>query len=110
MGENQQQQKKGQTAGHKDWGMELRRVSGGHECGDNALNGTLIKSNKIIKLESIECCLNEGSIAGSSMTTATLIKEKHLIGVASIFTRLVHYHHGVTWWHASRHGAGEVTK
>ena len=33
------------------------------------------------------------------MTMATLIKEKHLIGVACIFKGLVSYH-GTRWWHA----------
>ena len=35
-------------------------------------------------------------------------KEKHLIGEAYIFRGSVHYYHGATWWHAGRHGAGEV--
>ena len=43
--------------------MELRRASGGRECDENALNGTLKKTRKIVKLESIECCLSEGSTA-----------------------------------------------
>ena len=37
-------------------------------------------------------------------------KGKHLIGVAHIFRGLIHYHHGETWWHAGRHGAGEGTE
>ena len=37
-------------------------------------------------------------------------KGKALTGMAYIFKCLVHYHHGVTWWHAGRHGAGEVAK
>ena len=43
------------------------------------------------------------------MTTATFIKEKHLIGVTYIFRGLVHCHRGTTWWRAGRHGAEEVT-
>ena len=39
------------------------------------------------------------------MTTVTLIKEKHLIGVAYIFRGLVYCHLGVNWWRAVRHGA-----
>ena len=35
------------------------------------------------------------------MTSATLTKEKHLIGVAYIFRGLVHYHHGVTRWQSA---------
>ena len=42
------------------------------------------------------------------MTKATLIKEKHLIGVTYIWRGLVHYHHGAAWWHAGRHGAREA--
>ena len=41
------------------------------------------------------------------MTIAVLINETHLIGMAHIFKGLVHNHHGVTWWHAGRHGAGK---
>ena len=36
-------------------------------------------------------------------------KGKYLIGVTYIFGGLVHCHHGVTWWRAGRHGAGEVS-
>ena len=41
------------------------------------------------------------------MTNTILKKEKHLFGVAYIFKDLAHYHHGATWGHAGRHGAGE---
>ena len=44
------------------------------------------------------------------MTATILMKEKHLIGVAYVFRGLVHYYHGVTWWRADRHGAGEVSE
>ena len=44
------------------------------------------------------------------MTKATLIKEKHLIGVVYSFRGLVHYHHGEARWLAGRHGAGEGVK
>ena len=41
------------------------------------------------------------------MTIATHLKEEHLIGVTYMFTGLVFYHRGVTWWHAGTQGAGE---
>ena len=44
------------------------------------------------------------------MTTATVIKEKHLTGEAYIFRGLVHYHRGAIWWYVGRRGAGEVAK
>ena len=44
------------------------------------------------------------------LLSATLIKEKHLIGFGCIFKGLVHYHHGETWWHRGRHGSGEAAE
>ena len=40
----------------------------------------------------------------------TLIKEKHLVGMADIFRSLVHYHHSAICWHTGKHDAGEVAK
>ena len=38
-------------------------------------------------------------------------KGNYLVGVAYLkFRGLVHYHHGGTWWHAGRHGAGDVAE
>ena len=45
------------------------------------------------------------------MTMATLIKEKHLIGVANIYIRdLEQSHLDGTWWLADRHDAGAVVE
>ena len=44
------------------------------------------------------------------MTMATLIKEKHLVGVAYIFRDLVQSHLGGTWWLAGRQDAGEAAE
>lgn len=45
-----------------------------------------------------------------TMVTATLIKETILWGLAYSFRGSIHYHHGGTWWHAGRHGAGELER
>lgn len=44
------------------------------------------------------------------MTISTLIKQKHLIGVAYISRGLALYHHGMTWLSAGTHDGGEVTE
>lgn len=46
-------------------------------------------------------------VSRDTMTTETLIKEKHLIRVAYTSIDLVHYHQGVTWWYTGGHSAGE---
>ena len=45
-----------------------------------------------------------------TMTMATLIREDIELGLAWSFRGSVHYHHGGTWWHAGRRGAGEVAE
>lgn len=42
-----------------------------------------------------------------TLTMAIFIKKERLIWVAYIIENLVYHHHGGTWSHVDRHGAGE---
>ena len=58
----------------------------------------------------ITSCLRVSIAVKRHHAMTTLIKENHLIEVAYIFRDLVHYHHGVAWCRAGRHGPGEVAE